>query len=122
MKGNLKVIGFAPKRFLERDVDKKKRRQWTSAEKVKLLKRHLLERVPVSKVCEEADVAPSLFHRWQEQLFHHAALALEADRAAARRPEQQQIDKLEDKIRRKDEVLAELMAEHIALKKECGEL
>ena len=36
--------------------------------------------------------------------------------------DQQRIEKLEQKIRQKDEVLAELMAEHISLKKELGEL
>jgi hypothetical protein len=38
------------------------------------------------------------------------------------RSEQQRIEKLEGKIRQKDEVLAELMAEHLELKKELGEL
>jgi hypothetical protein len=35
---------------------------------------------------------------------------------------QKQIEFLERKVRTKDEVLAELMAEHIALKKSLGEL
>jgi transposase len=59
--------------------------------------------------------------KWQEQLFQNAALALEGKRTE-RHPEQQKIEKLEQKIRQKDEVLAELMAEYIALKKEFGEL
>jgi hypothetical protein len=55
-------------------------------------------------------------------LFLNAALALEGKRAPERHQDQQRIDKLEQKIRQKDEVLVELMAEHIALKKELGEL
>ena len=62
-----------------------------------------------------------MYHRWQEQLFQNAALALEGKRAD-RHPEQQKIEKLEQKIRQKDEVLGELMAEHVALKKALGEL
>lgn len=73
-------------------------------------------------VSEEARLAPSLFHRWQEQLFGNAALALEGNRRAERGQDQQRIEKLEQKIRQKDEVLAELMAEHISLKKELGGL
>lgn len=61
-------------------------------------------------------MAPSLFHRWQEQLIVNSALALEGKRTE-RSQEQQRIEKLENKIRQKDEVLAELMAEHVALKK-----
>ena len=36
--------------------------------------------------------------------------------------EQERIAYLEKKVQTKDEVLAELMAEHVALKKEIGEL
>lgn len=101
---------------------KRERRHWSAEDKTKLLRRHLIEKVPVSKICEEARLAPSLFHRWQEQLFSNAALALEGKRSPDRGPEQQRIEKLEQKIRQKDEVLAELMVEHLALKKEFGEL
>jgi len=101
---------------------KKERRHWSAEEKTKLLRRHLIEKIPVSKICEEARVAPSLFHRWQEQLFLNAHLALQDMRTPERNKEQHRIEKLESKIRQKDEVLAELMAEHISLKKELGEL
>ena len=97
-------------------------RHWNSDEKIKLLRRHLVEKVPISTICDEARLAPSLFHRWQEQLFGNAALALEGNRRPERREDQQRIEKLEQKIRQTDEVLAELMAEHISLKKELGEL
>jgi transposase len=100
---------------------KKERRHWSAEEKIKLLRRHLIEKMPVSKICEEARLAPSLFHRWQEQLFVNAALALEGKRPE-RSQDQQRVEKLEQKIRQKDEILVELMAEHIALKKEFGEL
>jgi transposase len=100
---------------------KRERRHWSVDEKIKLLRRHLIENVPISRICEDASLAPSLFHRWQEQLFQNAALALEGKRPE-RSQDQQRIEKLESKIRQKDEVLAELMAEHISLKKEFGEL
>ena len=100
----------------------KERRHWTSADKIKLLRRHLIEKVPISTICDEARLAPSLFHRWQEQLFLNASLALEGNRRPDRGLDQQRIEKLEHKVRQKDEVLAELMVEHIALKKELGEL
>jgi len=101
---------------------KKERRYFSADQKVALLRKHLVEKVPVSKVCEEAGVAPNLFYRWQELLFSNGAAALESKRHAERSAEQSQIQKLEKKIQRKDEVLAELMAEHVALKKAHGEL
>ena len=99
----------------------KERRHWSAEEKTKLLRRHLIEKVPISKICEEARLAPSLFHRWQEQLFTNAALALGDRRAPDRSQDQQRIEKLEQKIQQKNEVLAELMGEHVALKKALGE-
>jgi len=99
----------------------KERRHWSAEEKTKLLRRHLIEKVPISKICEEARLAPSLFHRWQEQLFVNAALALGDRRAPDRSQDQQRIEKLEQKIQQKNEVLAELMGEHVALKKALGE-
>ena len=89
---------------------------------MKLLRRHLIEKLPVSKVCEEADISPNLFYRWQEQLFVNGSLALEGKRRNEQTEEQERIEKLEKKIQQKDAVLAELMAEHVALKKELGEL
>ena len=49
----------------------------------------------------------------------------DSDRSAYQadhQPEQERIAYLEQKIQTKDEVLAELMAEHVALKKRVGEL
>lgn len=100
----------------------RQRRHWSAEEKTKLLRLHLIEKVPVSKICDENRLAPSLYHRWQEQLFLNAGLALDAKRGPDPSQEKQRIEKLEQKMRQKDEVLAELMAEHIALKKEFGEL
>ena len=100
---------------------KKERRHWSAEEKTRLLRRHLIEKVPVSRICEEAQLAPSMFHRWQEQLFLNAPAAL-AGKRAEQNQDRQRIEKLEQKIRQKDEVLAELMVEHVALKKEIGEL
>lgn len=100
----------------------KPRRYHTAEDKMKLLRQHLILKEPVSKICDEAGVAPSLFHRWQEQLLTNGALALENKYRPERNKDQEKIAKLESKIRQKDEVLAELMGEHIALKKALGEL
>ncbi len=50
------------------------------------------------------------------------AAAFQTKNCSSRQPERERIARLEKKIRTKDEVLVELMAEHIALKKSLGEL
>ena len=77
---------------------KKERRHWSADEKIKLLRRHLIENVPISKICKEVNLAPSLFHRWQEQLFQNAALALEGKRPE-RSQDQQHIENLRQALR-----------------------
>ena len=101
---------------------KRQRRNFTGEQKVALLRRHLVDNVPVSQVCEEAGVVPTQFYQWQKQFFENGAAAFERNGATKHDASQERIAVLEAKLRKKDEVLGELMEEHIALKKELGEL
>jgi len=101
---------------------KRQRRNFTGQEKVALLRRYLVEKVPVSQVCEEAGVQPTQFYQWQKQFFENGATAFERNGKRRVDKTQERISALEAKLRRKDEVLGELMEEHVALKKELGEL
>ena len=42
----------------------KARRQFTAQEKVAVLRRHLLEQTPVSDLCDQFGINPTLFDRW----------------------------------------------------------
>jgi len=101
---------------------RKERKHYTAEEKVAILRRHLLDKVPVSDLCEEQALQPTVFYRWQKEFFENGAAAFQAKARSDHQAEQERIAYLEKKMQRKDEVLAELMAEHIALKKELGEL
>jgi transposase-like protein len=89
---------------------------------VAILRRHLVEQEPVSKLCDELDLRPTVFYRWQKEFFENGAVAFQVKGHSDHQAEQERIEFLEKKIQRKDEVLAELMAEHIQLKKDLGEL
>ena len=98
---------------------RKERRHYTAEEKVAILRRHLLDQVPVSDLCEEYGLQPTVFYRWQKEFFENGASAFQAKERPIRQVEEKQkrIEFLEKKVQTKDEVLAELMAEHVALKK-----
>lgn len=100
----------------------KQRKHFTATDKVKFLRRHLVEKVPVSQVCEEAGIQPTQFYKWQQLFFENGAAAFERPGRPQTPAQEQRIAFLESKIQRKDEVLAELMEEHVALKKSLGEL
>ena len=53
----------------------KGRRKFTGEEKMVILRRHLAEKVPVSDVCDEVGIHPTLFYRWQKELFENGAAA-----------------------------------------------
>src|SRR5664280_1859569 len=101
---------------------RKPRKHYAAEEKVGILRRHLLEQEPISKLCDELGLQPTVFYRWQKEFFENGAAAFQAKARSDHQAEQERIQYLEKKMQRKDEVLAELLAEHIALKKELGEL
>jgi transposase-like protein len=99
------------------------RKNYTPEEKVAILRRHLLEKVPVSDLCDELGLNPNVFYGWQKQFFENGTAAFQRKRKKnSGTPETRKIEKLEARLTQKNEVLAELMEEHVQLKKELGEL
>ena|SRR5207247_7854940 len=101
---------------------KKQRKHYTPEEKVAVLRRHLLEKEAISKLCDELGLQPTVFYRWQKEFFENGSAAFDQKRPSNHSTDLERITYLEKKIQTKDEVLAELMAEHVALKKTLGEL
>lgn len=101
---------------------RKKRRNYTAHEKVAILKRHLMDQVPVSDLCDEYHLQPTVFYRWQKEFFENGAASFEKASSRQKQAGQKRIQQLEAKLQIKNEVLSELMEEHVRLKKERGEL
>jgi|SRR5580700_4559797 transposase-like protein len=104
-------------------MSSKQRRHFGGPEKVAILKRHLVEKVPVSTLCDELDIYPTQFYGWLKDFFENGHLAFDSGRKskAVEDSKDQKIERLEAKLQRKDSVLAELMEEHVSLKKSLGE-
>jgi transposase len=105
-------------------MSSRQRRHFSGSDKVAILKKHLIDKVPVSNLCDEHDLYPTQFYAWLKEFFENGHLAFTTDRAAkaAENAKDHKIEQLEAKLQRKDSVLAELMEEHVALKKELGEI
>jgi transposase-like protein len=100
---------------------RKRRKHYTPTEKVAILRRHLVEKVPVSDLCDQYQLQPTVFYAWQRQLFENGSAAFERKYHSAEAEHQRTIAALREKLRRKDEVVSELMEEHLQLKKSLGE-
>jgi transposase len=104
---------------------KRSRRQFSVEQKAAILRRHLADKVPVSDLCDEYKLQPSVFYQWQRLAVENLADALEKTGNGASQREQQlaaKVEHLEAKLARKDSVIAEISAEYVQLKKELGEL
>jgi len=101
---------------------RKQRKHYSAQEKVSLLRLHLVEKQAVSDICDKHELQPTVFYRWLKEFFENGAAAFEPKPGKKRlRHEKRKLEALEAKLRKKDEVLAELMEEHVALKKSLGE-
>jgi transposase len=105
----------------------KPRRHFTGAEKVAILKRHLVEKVPVSDLCDEHQLYANQFYTWLKEFFENGQLAFANGRTgrkakAVEDAKNHKIAQLEAKLTRKNEVMAELMEALTEEKKRNGEL
>jgi transposase len=110
----------------------RQRKQVPGPEKLVILKRYLVEKVPISDLCDQYGLQPSQIYRWQTQLFEHGTVVFE------RKPGRQaKLDGTKDhkiaqleavvaqkdaKLAQKNEVISELMEENVRAKKANGEL
>jgi len=94
-------------------------------EKVAIIRRHLLDQVPISDLCDEYGMKPTQYYAWQRQFFENGALAFQRRKQNGRQQQnrfEKKINLLEEKLQKRNEVVAELLEEHVQLKKELGEL
>jgi transposase len=101
------------------------RRRFATDQKATILKRYLVDKVPISDLCDEYGIKPNQIYAWQkilvdnlEAIFHPAA-----KRAAGKvSAQEEKIAHLENKLQQKNEVISELMEENVRTKKANGEL
>jgi transposase len=55
---------------------RKERTHYTAEEKVAILRRHLLDKVPVSDLYDELGLLPTVFYRWQKRVLRERGCSL----------------------------------------------
>lgn len=87
----------------------------------RIVRRHVLEKAPISDLCDEYRMQPAQFYSWQKQLFEHAARAFEPGKGETRERELlRQVEELKATLRTKDEVIAEVTEAFVRAKKARG--
>jgi transposase len=102
----------------------KQRRHFAGTEKVAILRRYLVDKVPISDLCDELGLYPNQVYGWLKEFFENGHVAFDNGRKskAVEDANVKKIEQLEAKLTRKNEVMAELMEAHTELKKSLGEL
>lgn len=104
---------------------KRIRRHFSPEQKVAILRRHLVDKVPVSDLCDEHKLQPSVLYQWQRQLFENLAGVFEKksgpDGSSREKQLAEKVENLQARLARKDAVIAEISEEYVQLKKELGE-
>ncbi len=104
-------------------MNKRHRRRHTAEQKAELLRQHVADKKPVSEICNETQIQPSLFYSWQRELLAGAHLVFSTRRRTPSREKEleEEVSRLEVKVARKDQVIAEVTEEYVKLKNGHGE-
>jgi transposase len=97
------------------------RRRFTSEEKVALLRDHVEKNISVPDICEKHQIHPNQFYRWRKELFEKAVNLFSLKGSDSKRTAKR-IAQLEDSLKDRNEVIAELLQENLKLKKANGKI
>ncbi len=101
-------------------MSRRLRQRFSDVQKTKTVLIQVQNGVPVSQVCEDLGIHPNQYYEWQKQAFSSLPHVFPRDTVHLERSHQCEVDNLKSKLSQKDEVIAELLTEHIALKKKTG--
>ena len=94
----------------------KARRQFAGQTKLQVLKEARSTNLTLSQVCEQHQISPTQFYQW-EQIADRAALAALQGQVRGRKKLRPSEEQLLAEVQRLREVIAELSAENLQLKK-----
>lgn len=97
------------------------RRRYTAKQKVSILRQHLIERKPISDVCQAHGIRPSMFYNWQKRLFENGAAAFASDKDPQHQKLERKVKALQTKLEHKDRVIAQVTEEFVNVKKQLGD-
>ena len=106
-----------------------KRRRFTPEQKATIVRRHMVDKVPISDLCDEYDLQPSVFHGWHKQVADNLAGVFESLRGGKRAQAAQsgelvrkdkRIAQLEARVAKKDSVIANISEIHLEQKTTLG--
>ena len=91
----------------------KKRKTWSVQEKLRIVLAGLDGAIEISELCRREGINPTQYYGWKKQLMNSASQVFAGDR----KKKSAQDERLEAELRRAKDVIAEITAENLELKK-----
>lgn len=97
----------------------RQRKHYKAEQKIIILRELLENNVPISQLCEKYEVRPNDIYNWKKKLFESAANIFDQKISTIKQisVEQKKIEKLQSKLRDRDEAISYLIRENIGIKK-----
>lgn len=95
--------------------EKRQRRAWNPAEKLRIVMTGMEPGVQLSELCRREGIQPTQYHTWKSQLMSSAE-AIFGDKRKDQASERKEL-RHQEQLREKDAVIAEITAENLQLKK-----
>ena len=95
------------------------RKHYTAEQKVIILRELLENNVPISQLSEKYGVHPNDIYNWKKKLFESASeiFTPKVSNQKQTSAEQKKIEKLQSKLKDRDEAISYLLRENIEIKK-----
>ena len=94
-------------------MSERKRRRWTAAEKLRIVLAGLDGSIQLSELCRREGINPTQYYGWKKQLLSSATKIFDASEVKRNSSEERK----EAEVRRMKDVIAEITAENLELKK-----
>jgi transposase len=95
--------------------EKRKRKKWSASEKMRIVLAGLEPGVEISELCRREGIQPTQYYNWKSQLVS-SAQSVFGDKRRTKAEERDQ-QRQQDELRKKDAIIAEILAENLDLKK-----
>jgi len=99
---------------------KRTRRKFTPQDKAAIVREHLIEKVPISDLCDKHGLKPTLFYRWQKEMLENLAALFERQGGSQTATLKRENEALRQRLLDKDQVIARIMEDFVAVKKTLG--
>lgn len=93
------------------------KKRFTNSQKVEILREHLENNKSVSELAEQYEIQPSQIYQWKKQLFEGALETFSGSHKKRKKKESKETQRLKEKLREKESIIAEIVEDNIRLKK-----